>query len=310
MQARGDTLPPPSGLVRLFVEDRFVLGAIALNALVLAGLLFDMWRHHVVLEALDYVFTTYFVFEAVFKIRRQTWKGYISQGWNRFDFAIVLFSLPSYLVVLLHIPDLSFLLLLRVVRIAKFFRFLRFVPDIGNLIDGARRAIRASLFVIIAFFLFNFVLALLSCHLFYDDAPEYFGDPLVSFYSIFKVFTVEGWYEIPDAISEDASPVFAFFVRVYFMAVVVSGGLLGLSLINAIFVDEMMRDDNDEIERRLDDLSDKLDVLLAHMNDPNAGGRAPGPDDGQARDRAPGLQRARATHPSQAPSRESEQGKP
>lgn len=285
MHNKGDRSPPVPGLVRLFIDDRFVLAAISLNAVVLAGLLFDTWRHDSVLEGLDYVFTTYFVIEAVLKIRRQTWRGYIAQGWNRFDFSIVLLSLPSYLVLVFHIPDLSFLLLLRVVRVAKFFRFLRFVPDIGNLVDGTRRAIRASLFVIIAFFLFNFVLALLSCHLFYDDAPEYFGDPLVSFYSIFKVFTVEGWYEIPDAISEDATPVAAFFVRLYFMAVVVSGGLLGLSLINAIFVDEMMRDDNDEIERRIEEVSEKLDVLLArtktHTNEASPEGPRPDLDHGR-----------------------------
>jgi voltage-gated sodium channel len=47
------------------------------------------------------------------------------------------------------------------------------------------------------------------------------------------------------------------------MAIVVSGGLFGLSLVNAIFVDEMLRNENDLFETRLDELSVKLDRLLA-----------------------------------------------
>jgi voltage-gated sodium channel len=255
--------PKRHGVTRAFLDDRFILVAIVFNALVLSALSFEELRHHPYLEALDYGFTTYFVIEAVLKIRRDGWRGYISVKWNQFDFVIVLISLPSYSMIFFDIPDLSFLLLLRVARVVKFFRFIRFVPNIGQLIDGARRAVRASFFVVIAFFVFNFIIALLSCHLFHDEAPEFFKNPVVSFYSIFKVFTVEGWYEIPDSISENATPAFAFFVRAYFMAIVVSGGLFGLSLVNAIFVDEMLRNENDLFETRLDELSVKLDRLLA-----------------------------------------------
>jgi voltage-gated sodium channel len=254
------------GLQRLFLDDHYILVAILLNAVVLTALGFPELRHNFGLEVLDHAFTTYFVIEAVLKIRRDGFRGYISLRWNQFDFAIVVVSLPSYAMLFMDIPDLSWIFLLRILRVTKFFRFIRFVPDIGQLIDGGRRALRASFFVLIAFFVFNFVVALLSCQFFHDEAPEYFGNPVVSFYSIFKVFTVEGWYEIPDTISERVPSTFAFFVRIYFMGVVVFGGLLGLSLVNAIFVDEMMRNENDVLEARLEALSDKLDRLLASQS--------------------------------------------
>lgn len=247
----------------LLLDEHVVLAAVCLNALVLTALAFEPLHDQPALEALDYLFTTYFVIEALLKIRRDGWKGYTASGWNRFDFTIVLISLPSYAALFLELPDLSFLLILRVARVAKFFRFIRFVPNIGGLVDGARRAIRASSFVLLALFVFNFVIALLSCYLFAQYAPEYFGNPFVSIYSIFRVFTIEGWYEIPDAISENGGATLAFFARVYFMGVVLAGGLFGLSLIGAIFVDEMLRDDNDAFERRLDEMSAKLDRLLA-----------------------------------------------
>lgn len=267
MDERARLSLPRHGLRRLFLDNRFILTAIVLNALVLSLLSFEGLRHNLWLELLDYAFTTYFVIEAVLKIRHRGFRSYVSSGWNRFDFVIVLISLPSYIALLLPIPDLSFLLLLRVARVIKFFRFIRFVPNIESLLAGTRRAVRASFFVVLAFFVFNFVIALLSCHLFAAIAPEHFGNPLVAFYSIFKVFTVEGWYELPDILSAQLSPLLALLVRLYFMAVVVSGGLFGLSLVNAIFVDEMLRNENDQIEQRLEHLTNQVERVLAMLED-------------------------------------------
>ena len=36
--------------------------------------------------------------------------------------------------------------------------------------------------------------------LFGKRSPEYFGNPLIASYTLFKVFTIEGWHEIPDEI--------------------------------------------------------------------------------------------------------------
>ncbi|MBX3247989.1 MAG: ion transporter [Myxococcales bacterium] len=263
VEPRAASTPKPFGLADLFTADKPVLIAIALNAVVLFLLAFDELAFDPILEVLDYAFTTYFVIEAALKLHTAGVSGYFRERWNRFDFVVVLLSLPSYVVLFVELPDLSFLLLLRLARVMKFFRFIRFVPNMPELVAGARRAIQASAFVVLAFFIFNFVVALVSCHLFHTDAPEHFGNPVVSFYSIFKVFTVEGWYEIPDAITENASSGFAFFTRAYFMVIVVSGGIFGLSLVNAIFVDEMLRNENDLIEKRIDELHAKLDALLA-----------------------------------------------
>jgi len=265
--------PRPSALQWFFTADRVVLSVIALNSIVLFMLAFDELRDVLVLDLLDYAFTTYFVIEVALKIRALTLRGYFSESWNRFDFLVVLLSLPSYALLFFPLPDLSFLLMLRAARAMKFFRFIRFVPDMPKLVDGAKRAIKASAVVLFAFFIFNFIFALISYHFFHPYSPEHFGNPLLAFYSTFKIFTVEGWYEVPDAIAATAPAAVGLFARMYFMVVVIGGGLLGLSLVNAIFVDEMLRDENDEVERRLviidrmverrfNEIESKLDLLL------------------------------------------------
>lgn len=54
----------------------------------------------------------------------------------------------------------------------------------------------------------------------------------------------------------------SFFVYIYFIFIVLSGGILGLSLVNSIFVDAMISDNNEELEKKIDNLERKIDLLL------------------------------------------------
>ena len=49
-----------------------------------------------------------------------------------------------------------------------------------------------------------------------------------------------------------------FFVLVVFVLAVLVGGILGLSLANAVFVDEMTADNNDRLEQMVSDLREEL----------------------------------------------------
>lgn len=252
-------------LKRFLLNEKAILWVILLNAAVIFAQgfqpeppLFD-W-----LELFDHLFTLIFLAEAMIKIRAWGHKVYFDSSWNIFDFVLVLFAIPSFLAWALHLDmaSLEFLLVFRIMRVFKFFRFIRFIPNIDHMVEGLGRASRASVLIILAFFVFNFTISLISCFLFRDSAPEYFRDPLLSFYSIFKVFTVEGWYEIPDSITESSSSVVTFFTRLYFIIVLFFGGIFGLSLVNSIFVDTMVSDNNDALEEKIMELQRKIDVLL------------------------------------------------
>lgn len=254
-----------------FTEDRYVLAVIALNALVLTLLSFPrLDRFFLILEIIDLFFLAYFVIEAGLKIRLQGWKRYISLRWNQFDFALIILSVPT-VVGLIHgnWSDLSLVFVLRIARVARFFKFLRFVPNIKELLAGIRRAFKASVFVLLAFTLYGFVIALVSSRIFQHLSPEMFGDPLISFYHIFQVFTIEGWNDIPERIVEgqQLSTGTIYAIKLYFMGIVATGGLFGLSIVNAIFVEEMVRDNNDELELTINEMNQKLDHLMSQLSD-------------------------------------------
>ncbi|MCB0643351.1 MAG: ion transporter, partial [Phaeodactylibacter sp.] len=230
-------------LKRFFLSERNMMVAIGINAFLIFLIYFPQLEKYRWLVLLDHFFVLLFVLEAIVKLSVLKPKGYFEDNWNRFDLTVVLLSLPSVAEAFYPFPNTSVLLILRLFRLVRLVRFIRFVPHLGSILKGLLRALKSSVFVLIALFFLNFLLALLTCHFYRDIAPEYFGDPLLSAYSVFQLFTIEGWNEIPATIARNTDNTLLIGVsRFYFVLVVLIGGVFGMSLANAIFVDEMTMD--------------------------------------------------------------------
>lgn len=249
-------------LRRLFMTERNMMIAITLNAIIIFTLYFPRFKNNWTLEFIDQLFIGFFVIEAVVKMRVLGTKRYFSQGWNRFDFAIVVLSLPTLLTHIITIPDTSLFLILRLFRITRLVRFIRFIPNLEQVLNGLGRALKASVFVLAALFFLNFLLAIITCHFFADVAPDKFGDPIISAYHIFQLFTIEGWNEIPDEVIPLLDKRWlVWLTRVYFGTIVLIGGIFGMSLANAVFVDEMTMDNNAILEGKIDQLQQQIEEL-------------------------------------------------
>lgn len=260
-------------LKKLFLNERFIFLIILLNSFTIFLDGFDEVgaAAKLAINIVDTVFTLVFIVEAIVKISHFGWHDYIHSRWNQLDFVLIILSLPSLMIFVdpEQFGSLSFLLVLRITRVFRFFKFFRFIPGIEALLHGISRAMKASVFVLIGFFIFNFIIAILSCYMFRNYSPEMFGDPLTAFYSIFRVFTVEGWYEIPDQLSQNASPYMKLLVKTYFVVILIVGGIMGLSLVNSIFVDSMVMDNNEDLEKQVDELNTKVDRLLIILDQKN-----------------------------------------
>ncbi len=242
------------------ISEPLVLTIIGLNAvaIVLSG--FSHIREHFGewITWVDYGCLLYFVAEAILKIRRNSFTNYWKRGWNKLDFIIVLGSSPLLLEPIVG-SSVQFFSIVLVGRFLRFLRIMRFVPNSEKIWAGVSRALKASAAVFLTLLVLNIILAMGANALFGDVAPKHFGDPLKSAYTLFKVFTVEGWYEIPEEMAangEDGGLV--NMVRGYFVFAVFTGGILGLSLANAVFVDEMIADNNDRLEKMVTNLREEL----------------------------------------------------
>lgn len=249
----------------LFLNNKFILFLILLNTLTifLSGFGFKP-EQLVLINIVDNCITVMFIIEMLIKMFHLKPKGYFAEGWNIFDFILIMISIPSLCFFLFKncSLDLSFILVFRVLRVFKTFRFFKFIPKIDELLAGVQRALKASVFILIGFVVYIFVIGVLSFSLFKNISPEYFPDPLTSLYSIFKVFTVEGWFNIPEEMCVDLSQAKVVFTHLYFVFILLTGGIFGLSLVNSIFVDAMVSDNNDGLEKKVDELNEKMDRLL------------------------------------------------
>lgn len=255
---------------RFFLNDRNILALITLNALVIfmQGFKFRFTPLTIrIFEIMDDVISVIFMLEVLFKSMHFGFRNYIKLAWNKFDFALIFLSIPSIFVHVFSVgEDVGFILVFRVFRVFKFFRFIKFFPQVEHIFRSVQEALKASFMVLVGFFVFIFIMSIVSCFFYQDIAPELFADPIVAFYTTFQVFTIEGWNAIPDAIFVNkATPPpewMIFLTRVYFIILLIFGGIFGLSIVNSIFVDAMVSDNNDALEMRIDELNQKLNEVL------------------------------------------------
>jgi len=110
-------------IVDQLVSDRLVMAVIVLNATALV--LHEMAPRGSSVRALwfwvDYVCVVFFLIEALIKIRRNGWRCYWTSGWNKFDFSVVVLSMPALLGPFLDVSQFAFVLILRLGRLFRLF---------------------------------------------------------------------------------------------------------------------------------------------------------------------------------------------
>lgn len=246
------------------ISDKWVSWIILLNATVL---LLDEFpsiheKTNGELHWVDFGCILYFLLEASLKIKSLGIKGYFTKGWNQFDFAVTVLSLPVLITPFIDQEAGGMFVavsLLRTSRIFRFFRLLKFIPNIDHLVKGVGRALRASIGIFIALIIINIVLSLVATITFGHLSEKHFGNPIKSSYSLLKIFTVEGWYEIPEDVEAQGGNEMAnHFLHAYVIFAVVTGGILGMGLANAIFVDEMTADNTQKVERMVKELHQEI----------------------------------------------------
>jgi len=248
----------------LFLNSKFILFLILVNTILIFINGYCSDEPQFLINVFDNLITSLFIVEVLIKLRAYGYRQYFSSRWNTFDIILIIISIPSLLIFLFDIQlfDVSFILSFRVLRLFKSFRFFKFIPNIEHLFNGLQRALKSSLFILISFGIYIFMISVISTELFKTVSPNEFCNPTVSLYTIFKLLTLEGWYNISENISSNYSGMIGGLINLYFIVILLSGGIFGLSLINAIFVDAMVSDNNDVLEKKVDELTEKINQLL------------------------------------------------
>ena len=120
------------------------------------------------------------------------------------------------------------------------------------------------------------MISVISVSLFKNIAPLYFNNAFESFYTIFKIFSGDGFSDVVGEIQAHSSEAATAFAKLYFVLIVFLGTILGLSLVNSIFINEMSTivdevDENndktvDYLKAQIEMLNTKQDVIMEKLN--------------------------------------------
>ena len=228
--------------------------------------------YYYLLDILDVIFTMIFICEISIHIFQSSgvnvaekFKNFHNDKWNKIDFYSVLLAIPS--IGVLFVEDLEIFAgftVLRSLRIFKILRVIEFIPEGKEISSKLLKALKGVFFIMVAFILYSIIISLISVTLFKSSAPSFFSNAFDSFFTIFKIFSGDGFSDVVNEIVSNSSLEFGYFTKLYFVMIVFTGSILGLSLINSVFIDQMSNFDK-KGESEINSLENKLDEVLKNQ---------------------------------------------
>ena len=220
---------------RTIVESklfRAAITAVILLAGVLAGLETSAAlaaQHGGLLKLLDAAVLGIFLAEMALKLAahgRRPW-DYFRDGWNVFDFTIVV-------LCLLPVGG-PFAAVLRLVRTLRLMRLITALPKLQLLVGALIKSLGSMGYVGLLLGLIFYIYAVTGVHLFGKQSPGHFGDLRSALLSLFQIITLDDWREMYEGAST-AAPVAAV---AYFVSFILLGTMIMLNLFIGIVMNSM-----------------------------------------------------------------------
>ena len=131
-----------------------------------------------------------FIVEAILKITVSSPRifGYFRDGWNVFDFLIIVFAL---------IPATGqFAMIARLARLLRVLRLVSTIKDLRLIVSALVRSIPSVGHVMLLIGIMVYIYAIIGYHLFSDHDPDNWGDLGTSLLTLFNIITLEGWTDV------------------------------------------------------------------------------------------------------------------
>ena len=193
-----------------------------------------------------------FIVEAVLKIFAQ-WPRpgrYFRDGWNVFDFLVIVFAL---------IPATgSLAIIARMARLLRLVRLVSAVPELRLIVATLVRSIPSMLHIVALMSLIVYIYAIVGYQLFHEHDPEHWRNLGISLLSLFRVVTLEDWTDIMYKAME-LHPL----TWIYFVSFVVLGTFVVINLFIAVVINNL--DEAKQERLRKLEQAPTADSLLAEL---------------------------------------------
>ena len=129
-----------------------------------------------------------FTFELLVNFASNYWHGFVGEMWNWLDTVVVIISLIA--IPLDDIPGVKVLRVLRAFRIVRVFKRL---TALRLIVRATALSIVPVANTFIVLLLATAVFAILGQSLFAEKSPRFFGNFMISFFTMFQCVTGDGW---------------------------------------------------------------------------------------------------------------------
>ena len=175
---------------------------------------------------------------------------YFRDGWNVFDFAIIVFAL---------VPATgSFAIIARMARLLRLLRLVSAVPELRLIVTTLVRSIPSMMHVVVLMSLMVYVYAIIGYQMFHEHDPEHWRNLGIALLSLFRVVTLEDWTDIMYKAME-LHPL----TWMYFVSFVVLGTFVVINMFIAVVINNL--DDVKQERLRKLEQAPTADSLLAEL---------------------------------------------
>lgn len=160
---------------------------------------------------------------------------YFGNGWNLFDFSIVVLSL---------IPATGeFALVARLIRVLRVLRLISAVPQLRLIVATLVRSIPSMGHVILLMSVIFYIYGITGFHLFEAHDPERWGTLGASLLTLFQMVTLEGWVEVMNTAMQAHS-----WSWIYFVSFILIGTFVVLNLFIAVVINNLEQSKHEQLE--------------------------------------------------------------
>jgi voltage-gated sodium channel len=215
--------------------DWIITGVILLQAIVLAleatPQMHSFGREGELLEAMIFSLThalvvTVFIIEATLRLTARYPKpqSYFRDGWNCFDFAIIILSLTPFTG--------GFSTVARLVRLLRITRLITKSTELRAIVSTLVRSIPSIFNILILLSILFFIYAIVGYHLFRNVDPQHWSSFPTSATTLFQIITLEGWVDVMEPIISSLGPIY----WLYFASFILVGTFIVINLFISVIV--------------------------------------------------------------------------
>jgi len=169
-----------------------------------------------------------FILEAALKIYAVApkLKLYFGNGWNVFDFTIVVLAL---------LPSTGELAMLaRLARLLRVLRLISVIPELRLIVATLMRSIPSMGNIMLLMSVIFYIYAVAGQQLFHAHDPEHWGNIGISLLTLFRIVTLEDWTDVMYTAME-ISP----YMWIYFVSFVMMGTFVIINLFIAVVINNL-----------------------------------------------------------------------